>query len=86
MASGQVLQARIKGAFVNPDQTYQMVINKFMAVGGDGYPKMTAHASYVDTGFVDAEVLRAYIVAHSPLQAANYAPPKGLTCKERHCE
>ena len=47
---------------------------------------MTAHASYVDTGFVDAEVLRAYIVAHSPLEAANYAPPKGVTCQERHCE
>ena len=86
VANGQVVQARIKGAFVNPDQTYQMVINQFMAVGGDGYPTMTAHASYVDTGFVDAEVLRAYIVAHSPLEAANYAPPKGVTCQERHCE
>jgi len=86
VADGQVVQARVGDAFINPGQTYQMVINRFMAVGGDGYPHMTAHPGYVDTGFVDAEVLRAYITAHSPLQAAQYNPPAGVTCRERHCE
>lgn len=86
LAGDSVVQARIAGAFVNPARTYRMVINNFMAVGGDGYPKMTSHPSYVNTGFVDAEVLRAYIVAHSPLQAARFAPPQPLTCVEKHCE
>ena len=53
-----------------------MAINNFMAVGGDGYPNFTGHASYVDTGFVDADVVRAYIAAHSPIKTAQFAPVK----------
>ena len=51
-----------------------MAINDFQAAGGDGYPKLTSHPSYVNTGFVDADVLRAYIVAKSPLKAADFEP------------
>ena len=29
---------------------------------------------YVNTGFVDADVLREYIAARSPLKAADFAP------------
>ena len=73
-ASGTILQARIRGEFVDPTKTYQMVINNFMAVGGDGYPKMAVHPSFVNTGFVDADVLRAYIAARSPLRVADFSP------------
>ena len=51
-----------------------MVINNFQATGGDGYPKVSDHKSHVNTGYVDAEVLRAYISARSPLKAADYQP------------
>lgn len=82
-ASGTITQVRIRGATLDPAKTYQMVINNFMAVGGDGYPVMTAHASYVDTGFVDADVLRGFIAAHSPLQASRYAPVLSATGDSR---
>lgn len=78
-ASGNITQVRVSGAALEPTKTYQMVINNFMAVGGDGYPVMTAHASYVDTGFVDADVLRGFIAAHSPVQAARFAPGTPIT-------
>ena len=78
-ANGTLLQARIGGAFVETNQIYTMVINSFMAVGGDGYPVFTAHPGFVNTGFVDADVLRSYIAAHSPLQVERYAPGSGLT-------
>ena len=71
---GIVSQARIHGTELDPAKTYQMVINSFVAVGGDGYPKLTGHPGYVNTGFVDAEVLRDYIAAHSPLQSAHFEP------------
>ncbi len=74
IANGSVGSARIRGAAVEPAKTYRMAVNNFQGVGGDGYPKLIGHPSYVDTGFVDAEVLRAYIAAHSPLQAQRYAP------------
>ncbi len=74
ISGGMVTSATIKGAPVDPGKTYRMVINNFVAAGGDGYPRMTGHKSFVDTGFVDADLLRAYITANSPLKAADYEP------------
>lgn len=74
MAGGAVTSARINGAPVDPARKYRMVINNFMAQGGDGYPRLTGHPSYVDTGYVDADVLRAYITEKSPLRAADFDP------------
>ena len=74
ITGGAVTSATIKGAPIDPAKTYRMAINNFMAAGGDGYPRLTAHPSFVDTGFVDADLLRAYITARSPLRAADYDP------------
>ena len=74
ITGGVVGSAQIKGAPVDPGKTYRMVINNFVAAGGDGYPRMVGHKSFVDTGFVDADVLRSYISDNSPLKAADYDP------------
>ncbi|WP_295960552.1 bifunctional UDP-sugar hydrolase/5'-nucleotidase UshA [Rhodoferax sp.] len=79
IANGQVSSASIRGVSIAPTQTYRMAINNFQAVGGDGYPKLLAHPSYTNTGFVDADVLRGFITAHSPLKAADYAPGDAVT-------
>ena len=52
---GSVRGASVQGAPLDMAKTYKMAINNFVAAGGDGYPKVTAHNSYVDTGFVDAD-------------------------------
>ncbi len=72
--NGAITQARVQGKAWDPAKSYRMVINSFMAVGGDGYPPLTKHPGYVNTGFVDAEVLRDYIAANSPLQSAHFEP------------
>jgi len=69
-----VKEASIGGKPVDPAKTYRMTVNNFVAAGGDGYPKLTGHPGYVDTGFVDADVLRAYITQNSPIKAAVFAP------------
>jgi len=74
IVGNQVSNVRIKGAPLDATRTYRMVINNFQAAGGDGYPKVSDHKSHVNTGYVDADVLRAYITAHSPLKAADYQP------------
>ena len=81
ITAGAVTSAAIKGAAVAPARTYRMVINNFIAAGGDGYPKMTDHKSFVDTGFVDADVLRAYVMAKSPLKAAELDPGDAVVRK-----
>ncbi len=81
ITGGVVKSAMIHGAPVDSGNIYRMVINNFMAAGGDGYPKLTGHKSFVDTGYVDADLLRAYITAHSPLKAADYAPGDAVVRK-----
>ncbi len=72
--SGVLQEARIGGAAIDPQRSYRLAINNFTAIGGDGYPKLNTHPGHVDTGFNDAEVLRSYISARSPLKVADYAP------------
>ncbi|WP_296509062.1 bifunctional UDP-sugar hydrolase/5'-nucleotidase UshA [Rhodoferax sp.] len=71
---GAVVSASVGGKAIDPAGKYRVAINNFVGAGGDGYPKVSNHPSYTDTGFVDADVLRAFIAAKSPLQAADYAP------------
>ncbi len=79
IVSGEVKQARIRGADIDPAKTYRMAINNFTASGGDGYPKLVGHPGYVDSGFVDADVLQSFIAANSPIQAARFAPGDQVT-------
>jgi len=74
IANGAVTSASINGVPIDNARTYRMANNKFSAEGGDGYPKLTDHRTFVDTGYVDADVLRAYVSAKSPLKAADYEP------------
>ncbi len=74
MTGGSVNSATIQGAAIDPAKTYRMTINNFQGAGGDGYPKLADHPSYVNTGYVDADVLRAYIAANSPLKLADFEP------------
>jgi 5'-nucleotidase/UDP-sugar diphosphatase len=74
ITAGTVTSASIKGQPIEQLRTYRMAINNFQAAGGDGYPKMKGHPSHVDSGFVDADVLRSFIAAHSPLRAADFDP------------
>jgi 5'-nucleotidase / UDP-sugar diphosphatase len=73
---GNVLkEAKVGGQPIDARREYRLALNNFQAGGGDGYPKLTDHPGHVNTGFNDAEVLRAFIAARSPLRAADFAPP-----------
>ncbi|MCO7260807.1 bifunctional UDP-sugar hydrolase/5'-nucleotidase UshA [Dickeya zeae] len=69
-----VKNVKIKGEPLQSDKVYRIATLSFNATGGDGYPKLSELPGYVNTGFVDAEVLRQYVEDHSPLQAADYEP------------
>lgn len=74
IASGKLLDVRIGGQPINPVGTYRMAINDFIASGGDGYPSVKGHPGYRNSGFMDAEVLRHYIAAHSPVSTVEFEP------------
>ena len=69
---GVLKTATIKGQDIDPAKNYRLAINSYIASGGDKYPPMNKHSGYVNSGFVDADVLKEYIEKNSPLSAGEY--------------
>nr|WP_170066810.1 bifunctional UDP-sugar hydrolase/5'-nucleotidase UshA [Vibrio gangliei] len=74
VADGKVSNVKIGGKALDVNKVYRFSIPSFNAAGGDGYPKITDKPGFVNTGFVDAEVLKDYLEKHSPLSIADYEP------------
>jgi len=70
----QVSDVNIAGQALDLNKEYRFTIPSFNAAGGDGYPKINDHAGYVNTGYVDAEILKEYIQSNSPINIADFAP------------
>jgi len=79
IVGGELQRAEAGGKPIDPAKRYRVAINSFIAAGGDAYPKMVEHPGYVNTGFVDAEVLKDYVAKHSPIRAERYAPAGAVT-------
>ncbi|ENA3104850.1 bifunctional UDP-sugar hydrolase/5'-nucleotidase [Salmonella enterica] len=71
---GKLTDLKIKGEPVDPAKTYRMATLSFNATGGDGYPRIDNKPGYVNTGFIDAEVLKEFIQQNSPLDAVAFTP------------
>ncbi|XAW90790.1 bifunctional UDP-sugar hydrolase/5'-nucleotidase UshA [Vibrio sp. CDRSL-10 TSBA] len=74
IADNQVSNVFISGKQLRLDGHYRFSIPSYNAAGGDGYPDITQHPGFVNTGFVDAEVLKDYLQAMSPIDVNLYAP------------
>ncbi|OOE37118.1 bifunctional UDP-sugar hydrolase/5'-nucleotidase UshA [Salinivibrio kushneri] len=78
---GKVHDVKIGGEPIDMDKTYRFTVPSFNAAGGDGYPKLTNHPGNVNTGFVDAEVLKDYLEDNSPIDVNDYAPQGEIVYK-----
>ncbi|PIJ50626.1 bifunctional UDP-sugar hydrolase/5'-nucleotidase [Erwinia sp. OLTSP20] len=76
-----VSEIKIKGQPLEANKTYRMATLSFNASGGDGYPEIDKLPGFVNTGFVDAEVLKGYIEKHSPLDASHFMPANEIVYK-----
>jgi 5'-nucleotidase/UDP-sugar diphosphatase len=81
VADGKVSDVKIGGMPLDMNKTYRFTVPSFNAAGGDGYPKLTGHAGHVNTGFVDAEVLKAYLEANTPLDVSKFEPKGEMVYK-----
>ena len=72
--NGVLNDLKIKGEAIDPAKTYRLATLSFNATGGDGYPRIDNKPGYVNTGFIDAEVLKQFIEQNSPLDANAYEP------------
>ena len=71
---GKLNVLKIKGEPVDPGKTYRLATLSFNATGGDGYPHLDNKPGYVNTGFIDAEVLKQFIQQNSPIDVNAYEP------------
>ncbi|WP_086983372.1 bifunctional UDP-sugar hydrolase/5'-nucleotidase UshA [Vibrio aphrogenes] len=74
VANDKVSNVKIGGKALDTNKMYRFTIPSFNAAGGDGYPKINHKPGFVNTGFVDAEILKDYLEKHSPIHIADYEP------------
>lgn len=79
IAGGAVSHVRIGSQPLLLEKTYRLAMNSFQASGGDGYPRLSAHPGYVNTGFVDADVLREFFAAQPLIRARDFEPGDAVT-------
>ena len=70
----QLYNVQINGKALDPEKSYKMAILSFSASGGDKYPNLMDKPGFVDTGYLDAEVLKEFIEQNSPLRVADFQP------------
>lgn len=56
------------------NRTYRMSINSYNASGGDGYPALINRQGYVSTEDTDAQALKRFFEANSPVKAVEFSP------------
>ena len=81
VADGKVSDVKLGGEAVDLEKTYRFTVPSYNAAGGDGYPKVSDHPGYVNTGFVDAEVLKEFLEANSPVDVNKFAPKGEIVYK-----
>ncbi len=62
----KVSNLKINGVAVDPNATYRVTVNNFLAAGGDGFTRLTAGTNLF-TGGVDLDAFVNYITANSPV-------------------
>ncbi len=76
--SGTVTQLLLNGHPIEPGKTYRIATTSFTARGGDGYPVLSTHAGFVNTGLVDADVLREFIGKRDMLHVDEFDPADNI--------
>ncbi|QIQ22351.1 bifunctional UDP-sugar hydrolase/5'-nucleotidase UshA [Zophobihabitans entericus] len=75
VADGQnISDVKIKGEPLDLNKTYRLVTQNFIGLGGDGYPAINTLSTYVDTGFMEADVIKQYFEKHSPIKVSDFEP------------
>ena len=80
-AEKKVENVKIQGKPLDLNKTYRISLPSYNAAGGDGYPVMTKNPTFVNTGFIDADVLKEFFEKNSPISAEKYIPHNEVTFK-----
>ena len=70
------IQSKETGNFevLDPSGSYRLATSRFVARGGDYYPKIDSMPTYKELAILDAEALRDLIRGMSPIDPEKFAP------------
>ncbi len=74
LKNGIATQIKINNAPLDLNKTYRFSLNSYNAAGGDGYPKLDTHPGFVATNFIDADILKDFLIKNNPLDVSLYTP------------
>lgn len=66
----QLSVLKINGQDIEESRTYTIVLPEFIAAGGDKYPVV----NFTKTGFVDADILKDFVLKQKELKGKDFAP------------
>jgi 5'-nucleotidase / UDP-sugar diphosphatase len=66
----RIVEAILAGTALEPGRTYRVMVNNFMAGGGDGHQVFKNASSRLETGTLDLDVLVQYLKANPQLNPA----------------
>ena len=64
----------INGHPVEDETLYKLALNNFIATGGDGYPDLSGHVSYVDTGYTMDQAIIALFKQRKTVTTREFQP------------
>lgn len=64
-----ITDVKIGGVAIDLNKTYKLALPKFVAEGGDGFPKL---GSFVAFGFIDANILMDFITARKEIKVGDF--------------
>lgn len=77
----KVENVKIQGKPLEPNKMYRFAVPSYNAAGGDGYPVVKNLPTFVNTGLVDADVLKQFISKNSPIDAEKFQPKDEVVYK-----
>lgn len=75
--SKKIIKLKVGGKLVEKDRVYKLAIPKFLATEGDNYPKL----DFVASGFIDADIMKEYVLNKKLIKAQDYAPSSYIKYK-----
>lgn len=76
-----ISDVKIGGKAFDENKTYKVSLPDYVAAGGDGYPLLKQHPTYVNTGFIDAEMLKKFFEENKVIEADKYDPKNDIIFK-----
>ncbi len=76
---GRVFDLKVNGEAVSDEDTFQVCGNSYLLSCGDGFDVFKEGADFLDTGYVDIDVLSSYLEAHQNLESAKERSSTGFS-------